>query len=136
MVLRDKAGSRFTPPGAGPEAPLTDLLVHGADLRWPLGLPREVPQARLRTALGFVTGGSARGVAAQGALEGLRVEADDLDWAYGSGPVVSGPAEALLLAITGRRAALARLRGEGVPTLRDRLGRPPSLPGATGRSRS
>lgn len=30
-VLRRRAGSRSTPPGAGPEAPLTDLLVHGCD---------------------------------------------------------------------------------------------------------
>lgn len=48
-VLRRKAGSRFTPPGAGPEAPLTDLLVHGSDLRWPLGLDRDVPPGRLDT---------------------------------------------------------------------------------------
>ena len=49
-------------------------------------------------------------------------DADDIDWSQGRGPVVRGSAEALLLAVTGRRAALADLGGEGVPTLRDRLG--------------
>src|SRR5262245_31231050 len=34
--LRRNAGHRFTPPGAGPEAPLTDLLIHGQDIRRPL----------------------------------------------------------------------------------------------------
>jgi TfoX/Sxy family transcriptional regulator of competence genes len=32
-ILRRKADKRFTPPGSGPEAPLTDLLVHGLDIR-------------------------------------------------------------------------------------------------------
>ena len=35
--LRDHAGSRFTPPGFGPEAPLSDVIVHGADMLQPLG---------------------------------------------------------------------------------------------------
>jgi hypothetical protein len=34
---------------------------------------------------------------------------------------VSGSAEALLLAMTGRRTALGHLAGDGVVTLRDRL---------------
>ena len=120
-VLRRKAGSRFTPPGAGPEAPLTDLVVHGLDIRWPLGLPRTVPEERLRTSLTYLTDAPVGGVVATGTLDGLRFEADDIDWAHGSGPTVSGSAEALLLAITGRPTALDHLSGDGVPTLRSRL---------------
>ena len=121
-VLRRKAGSRFTPPGAGPEAPLTDVLVHGLDIRWPLGLARVVPEHRLRTSLDHVSDPASRGVVPKGALDGLRFEADDVDWTHGSGPVVRGPAEALLLALTGRPTALDRLTGDGAPTLRARLG--------------
>lgn len=121
-VLRRKADSRFTPPGAGPEAPLTDLLVHGLDIRWPLGVARDVPAERLLTSLTWLTGRSARGLVPAGTLDGLRFEALDVDWAHGTGPVVSGTAEALLLAMTGRPAALGSLAGDGVPTLRDRLG--------------
>jgi uncharacterized protein (TIGR03083 family) len=120
-VLRRKAASRFTPPGSGPEAPLTDLLVHGLDIRWPLRLPWDIPEERMQTSLTFLTGPSARRLVGKGTLDGLRVEADDLDWTYGDGPIVTGTAEALLLAITGRDAALGVLSGDGLPTLRGRM---------------
>ena len=120
-VLRRNAASRFTPPGAGPEAPLTDLLVHGLDIRWPLGLVRELPERRVQTSLTFLTGRSARGLVRKGLLDGLRLEADDLDWTYGQGPTVRGRAEALLLTLTGRSAALGVLHGDGLPILRARL---------------
>ncbi|MCA0145571.1 maleylpyruvate isomerase family mycothiol-dependent enzyme [Blastococcus sp. LR1] len=117
-VLRRKADSRFTPPGAGPEAPLTDLLVHGLDIRRPLGLARDIPEERLRTSLEFVAAG---GLDAEPTVRGLRFEADDVAWSSGSGPVMRGRAEALLLAMTGRGTALDELSGDGVATLRSRL---------------
>jgi uncharacterized protein (TIGR03083 family) len=120
-VLRRKADSRFTPPGSGPEAPLTDLLVHGLDIRWPLGLQREIPEERLRKSLTFLTAAAAGPVVAKGTLDGLRFEAEDIVWAHGSGPTVSGDAEAILLAISGRTTALGHLGGDGVSTLRGRL---------------
>ena len=120
-VLRRKAGSRFTPPGAGPEAPLTDLLMHGMDIRWPLRLARHIPEERLRTSLTFLTSRSLGGLVAKGTLDGLRLEASDLDWTHGHGAIVSGPAEAIMLAISGRGAALDVLSGDGLPTLRSRL---------------
>jgi uncharacterized protein (TIGR03083 family) len=121
-VLRRKADSRFTPPRMGPEAPLTDLLVHGLDIRWPLGLPRDIPEERLQTTLTFLVAVPGGGLVPKGALDGLRFEADDIDWAHGSGPTVRGNADALLLAIAGRTAALGHLSGDGVSTLRSRLG--------------
>jgi uncharacterized protein (TIGR03083 family) len=120
-LLRRKADKRFSPPGAGPEAPLTDLLVHGLDIRWPLGLARQIPAARLQKSLTFLTTPAARGLVPKGALDGLRLEASEVDWAHGSGPSVIGDAEALLLAMTGRTAALGHLAGDGVATLRGRL---------------
>jgi uncharacterized protein (TIGR03083 family) len=120
-ILRRKADKRFTPPGAGPEAPLTDLLVHGLDIRWPLGLPRQIPAERLQKALTFLTTPTGRGLVPKGALEGLRLEASDVDWAHGSGPTVRGSAEALLLAMTGRTAALKHLDGDGVGALGGRV---------------
>jgi uncharacterized protein (TIGR03083 family) len=120
-VMHRKADSRFTPPGSGPEAPLTDLLVHGLDIRWPLGLARDIPEERVRTSLTYLTAAPVGGLVSKGAPAGLRFEADDIGWTHGSGPTVSGSAEALLLAITGRPTALGRLSGDGVPTLRSRL---------------
>lgn len=121
QVLRNKADHRFTPPGAGPEAPLTDVLVHGLDIRWPLGIGRKIPEERLAKSLSFLTTRTANGLVVKGAMEGLRFEADDIDWVHGDGPAVSGNAETLLLALTGRAAALGHLRGHGVASLRSRL---------------
>ncbi|MBB2922206.1 hypothetical protein [Cellulomonas cellasea] len=83
-------------------------------------LHREIPEQRLRSSLEFLMTAPS-GLVPTGALAGLRFEARDIDVAHGAGPVVSGTAEALLLACTGRTAALGSLVGDGVPTLRDRL---------------
>lgn len=121
-VLRRKADSRFTPPGAGPEAPLTDVLVHGLDMRWPLGLSRPLQHERLRTSLTFLASSSAKSNARRGRFSGLRLEAPDIDWIHGEGPTVSGGAEPLLLAMTGRTVALQHLTGDGLEEFRARCG--------------
>jgi hypothetical protein len=54
----------------------------------------------------------------------LRLVATDIDWSHGDGPEVTGPGEALLMAIARRPAALADLRGAGVSILAERLGVP------------
>ena len=104
---------------------LVDHIVHHQDCRRPLGRPRQVPVDRLRAALevaptltGFV--------GAKPRAAGLRLEATDVDWSWGDGPVVRGPGEALLLVLCGRPAALPDLEGEGLATIRARLGAPAS----------
>jgi len=42
-------------------------------------------------------------------------------WRHGSGPEVTGPAIALLLAMAGRKTALDDLTGPGVALLRSRI---------------
>ena len=134
-TLRRRADSRFTPPGAGPEAPLTDLLVHGLDICWPLGLTHPVPAERWRTSLTFLTTSSA-GVWWRRAWWTGWPGARNVDWSYGTGPSVSGDAEALLLALTGRTVALDHLEGDGVETLRSRMRpRARAPPGSRRRSR-
>jgi uncharacterized protein (TIGR03083 family) len=122
-TLRDRAGSRFHPPGMGVEAPLTDAVIHGIELRRAAGLSRRVGDDALRVALDFVTSGKARGFVAGGRTKDLRFEPTDLDWSGGDAgaPVVRGAAEDLLLAITGRASALDALEGEGVALLALRL---------------
>ncbi|MBI3687158.1 MAG: maleylpyruvate isomerase family mycothiol-dependent enzyme [Actinobacteria bacterium] len=120
-VLRRRADDRRTLPGTGPEAPLTDLVVHGLDVRVPLGLHAEVPADQARVVLDFLTTTPARGFVPKGRLAGLRFEATDLGWARGTGALVRGPVVALVLAITGRGAGLADLTGDGVPVLRERI---------------
>ncbi|MEI6620387.1 MAG: maleylpyruvate isomerase family mycothiol-dependent enzyme [Actinomycetes bacterium] len=120
--LRDHAGSRFTPPGLGPEAPLTDVLVHGQDIRRPLGIERTFPPDRIRVVLDFlVTPAATRGLVPKGVVDGVALSATDLDWSAGSGAQVSGPAEAIMLSLTGRTVALADLSGPGAQVLSGRF---------------
>jgi hypothetical protein len=50
----------------------------------------------------------------------LRLVATDLGWSYGLGPEVRGPAEALMLAVAGRKIVLDELVGDGIRKLADR----------------
>jgi uncharacterized protein (TIGR03083 family) len=119
--LRDNAENPFRPPIVGYPGQLTDLQVHGQDMRRPLGLPHGLRLERLRVSLDFLVGGRAVGFTPRRRVAGLRFEAADLDWSVGAGPLVTGPAEALMLAMTGRGVALSELDGPGVPILRNRL---------------
>ena len=120
--LRANATSRFTPPGYGPEAPLTDVLVHGADMLQPSGRSVDSDPVARATALEFLARGTAKGFVPKGRVDGLAFEASDLDVRGGPGPtVVRGPAMALCATLCGRRAFLDQLSGEGVDRLTGRL---------------
>jgi uncharacterized protein (TIGR03083 family) len=120
-ALRANAENPFRPPVVGYPGQLTDLQVHGQDMRRPLGLPHGLRLDRLRVSLDFLTGGRAYGFVPRRRLAGLRFEATDLDWGWGAGPLLAGPAEALILAMTGRAVAFGEVDGPGVPVLRRRL---------------
>jgi len=53
-------------------------------------------------------------------IAGLTLKATDADWTHGAGPLVEGPAVSLLMAMTGRKAHLDDLQGDGLATLRSR----------------
>ena len=53
-------------------------------------------------------------------VKGLRLIATDIEWHYGTGPEVRGPAPALILAACGRRAADDQLDGAGLAVLQGR----------------
>jgi uncharacterized protein (TIGR03083 family) len=118
-ALRDNAEHRFKPPFLGPEAPLTELTVHASDIRRPLGDTVPVPKERAAAVLDFLMK-APQGFVQKKRLAGLRFEATDIEWSHGAGPLVRGPTEALILAITGRSVALDDLEGDGVATLRAR----------------
>jgi uncharacterized protein (TIGR03083 family) len=119
--LRNNADNRFRAPVVGYPGQLTDLQVHGQDMRRPLGLPHGLDLDRLRVSLAFLTGGRALGFTPRRRLDGLRLEASDLSWSWGTGPVLAGPAEALMMAVAGRPVALSDLDGPGVRILARRL---------------
>jgi uncharacterized protein (TIGR03083 family) len=119
--LRANADNPFRPPVVGHLGQLTDLYVHGQDMRRPLGLPHDLRPERLRLSLDFLTGGRAPGFVPKQRPAGLRFETTDLDWSWGAGPVVRGPAEAVMLGLVGRTVVLPELDGDGVAVLRARL---------------
>ncbi len=113
-LVRSHARPAGLAKGFGGRIALADNMIHQQDIRRSLGLPRRIPDDRLRVALDFArTAPLIRG-AWRG--RGTRLQATDLHWAAGSGPQVSGPGEALLMAMAGRAAALADLDGPGLPT--------------------
>ncbi len=119
--LRATAEHRWTPPTFGFEAPLTDAVAHGSDICRPLGLRNTVDPAAARAVLDFLVSKKAtNGFIAKGRVDGIRWEADDLNWGFGEGPLVAGPAEAIIMAILGRSVTYDDLSGEGVATLRAR----------------
>lgn len=59
-------------------------------------------------------------------IVGLRYVATDQDRAWGEGPEVRAPSDALLLVLTGRQAGLEHASGAGVDELRTRLEGPAS----------
>lgn len=120
--LRANAEHRFTPPGSGPEAPLTDVVIHGADLLQPLGRSVAVSDEALVVVLTWLGNGVARGFLPRSRVAGLRFEGTDVDVRAGAGPsLVAGPALAVCSALLGRRSALTELHGDGVALLAARL---------------
>lgn len=119
--FRELAPKRFSPPVVGPIAPLVDVFVHTRDIERPLGVPAALDPDGLRTVLGFVCGGKARGFIPAKRTAGLRFAATDLDWTVGDGLLVEGTAEALMLAVNKRTVALDDLSGEGAAEFRARI---------------
>ncbi len=123
LQLRANAEFVFNPPVVGLLGQLTDLQVHGQDIRRPLGLTHDLVPERMLLSLDFLIGPRARGsFVPRGRLDGLRFVATDLDWVGGEGLLtVRGAGEALLLALTGRPAVLDELSGSGTAALHARL---------------
>ncbi|ORW31676.1 DinB family protein [Mycobacterium paraense] len=117
--LRDHLTPKGLTAGFGGMIALVDGTIHHQDIRRSLGRPRAVPEDRLQRVLGLVPGNPRLGAGRR--IRGLRLRANDIDWEHGRGPEVTGPGEALLMAMTGRPAALADLDGPGLPTLAERL---------------
>lgn len=109
--LRSEVMQHWTPPGGGWHGAVNHVVIHGLDVTVPLGVPRRSPDATIRVVLDDLTGG---GVQAHfgTSIEGRCLQATDLDWSYGSGQVLRGPAEYLALVLCGRAVPEGRLEGK------------------------
>ncbi|MEU6580459.1 maleylpyruvate isomerase family mycothiol-dependent enzyme [Nocardia sp. NPDC046763] len=109
-----------TAPFGHPAAWLGEVVVHGQDIRRPLGLPRE-PSIEAVTEVARFFASRDFTVRSRSVIEDLRLEATDGPFATGTGPLVSGTTIALTMAMAGRAAYCDDLTGPGLPTLRSRL---------------
>jgi uncharacterized protein (TIGR03083 family) len=98
-----------------------DHLIHNQDIRRPTGHLRQIPEARLRRALQLVASEATPLFNPKRNVKGLSLQATDIDYRSGDGPVLEGPGEALVMSAAGRSSALEELSGEGVAILRARL---------------
>ena len=100
---------------------LLDATIHHQDIRRPLGEPREIPRDRLLCVLHDAV--LSPELPGRRLARGVRLAPTDLDWSHGSGPEVTGSAEAILMTIAGRASAVGELDGPGLPVLAARLAR-------------
>jgi uncharacterized protein (TIGR03083 family) len=106
---------------------LGEVLVHGEDIRRPLGISHSYPPDAVRQVIDFYKGSNAL-IGSKNRVAGLALHATDHDWQHGQEDPearVEGPLLSLLLAMTGRAAACDDLAGPGVPTLRGRCAATP-----------
>ncbi|MFF5004794.1 maleylpyruvate isomerase family mycothiol-dependent enzyme [Streptomyces phaeochromogenes] len=100
-------------------AMLGETIVHGQDIRRPLGIARDHPIETVTQVAEYYRG-SDMVVLAKGRIDGLRLTATDGPFTTGAGPLVSGSTLALVMAMTGRAAYCDDLEGDGVELLRGR----------------
>lgn len=114
--LRQVASRTSTPP-APLDSRLVEEVVHGEDIRRPLGIVHAYPLEAVVRSLRYQARTPASFGGAKELTARLRLTATDAGLSIGDGPEASGTALSLLLAISGRRAALDDLSGPGLPTL-------------------
>jgi uncharacterized protein (TIGR03083 family) len=121
--LEERSEVALSPPGVGAHGPFADSCIHLRDVAIPLGIATSPPVQDWATVLDFLTTPRARaaGFLPRGRLEGLQLHATDTSWSSGSGALVTGTSEALVMSLTGRPALLDDLTGAGVPVLRQRV---------------
>ncbi len=117
--LRARTTTTNHPP-APVSAMLGEVVVHGEDIRRPLGLATEASTDASVACLDMYKSGNFP-VGGKRRVAGLCLVATDAAWSHGAGPEVRGPALALVLAMTGRAAGLDSLTGDGLATLRTRM---------------
>jgi len=113
--LRARTSTTNHPP-APVMAMLGEIVVHGEDIRRPLGLKHQPPEEAL-VAVADSWKNSNLLIGSKRRITGLRLRATDTEWVHGDGPEVSGPLLSLILAMTGRKDVHPDLTGEGVAEL-------------------
>ncbi|GAB2730114.1 maleylpyruvate isomerase family mycothiol-dependent enzyme [Kitasatospora kifunensis] len=123
-AFAEQIDSTDHPPGPV-DSWLGETVVHAEDIRRPLGIVHRYPEEALVRCADLYRGSNLL-IGGKKRVDALHLTATDADWSAGEpgeGNEVRGPMIDLLLAITGRPAALETLSGTGVSTLAGRLSR-------------
>jgi uncharacterized protein (TIGR03083 family) len=108
-----------SPPGPV-DSWIGEMVVHGADIRRPLGLTYTPPVTTSVQVADFYKNSNLL-IGSKKRIGGLRLVATDTTWTHGAGPEVHGPILSLVQAMTGRGDVLGDLSGEGTQELRSRM---------------
>jgi uncharacterized protein (TIGR03083 family) len=98
---------------------LGEAVVHGEDIRRPLGIDHDYPIEVVTQLANFYTGSDLM-LVGKSRVAGLRLVATDGPFTVGAGALVSGTTLAITMASAGRAEYCDDLTGEGVETLRAR----------------
>lgn len=113
---------------SGPPVPLAtrlvEAVVHGEDIRRPLGIVRRYPLEPVLAAMQHQLKTTVKIGGGRELADGLRLIATDAAFEHGTGEDVSGPAVALLLAVSGRPVRKDELDGRGAGMLLKRVSAP------------
>lgn len=123
--FEEVGGSTLAPTG-DIAAFLGEVLVHGQDIRVPLGIDHE-PDLLALTAVAEFFSSRDFAVPSRSTVRGLALRATDGTFGSGTGAVVTGPTLALVMTMAGRTAYLDRLEGPGAAVLRERLDAGPQI---------
>ncbi len=111
---------RTTAPPGPLDAMVAEIVIHAQDIRRPLGIAHTYQPEALMLVGDFVIKGNLL-LGGKRRSTGLTLNATDVDWSRGAGPAVTGPLPSIILALTGRKAGLSDLNGDGLATLTGRI---------------
>jgi uncharacterized protein (TIGR03083 family) len=117
--LKQHLNDTTSPPGPV-DSWIGEMVVHGADIRRPLGLTYVPPAAVIVQVADFYKNSNLL-IGSKKRIVGLQLVATDTSWTHGEGPEVRGPMLSLVQAMTGRSAALVDLSGDGTEQLGSRM---------------
>jgi uncharacterized protein (TIGR03083 family) len=109
--LRSPVLHGWQPPGGGAAGALSHAVIHSLDVTVALDRPAVAPVEAVVTVLDQLT--AANGAIFGVDLAGTRLEADDVDWSWGSGEVVRADSGRLVALLSGRTLPDGRVLRRG-----------------------
>ncbi len=99
-ALRSEALRAWQPPGGGAAGALSHAVIHSLDVTIALDRPPAAPEAAVVAILDELTAAHGRWFGVR--LTGVRLEATDTDWSWGSGEAVRETSGVLVALLSGR----------------------------------